>query len=230
MLLYLQLGCLREKQTRSAFVTANAYFFDTTLHDFVYAPGYWPERKIWLKDSFAIESMSEISIASDSEGKRPVNEIGYVFIDLHTNSFYEYFSFSDTATFGRSLTRPDSLNPPNGWNFYHLKKLVPDTFTKLTDTVIANIAYSRIAFDLEWNGEKYPNIGYLRCDKADFIVRFDQTFSKNYGCSLVRVDDMSRKKGRNSNRINIVRENLTEEELKVFAAWEKNAKANPVQK
>lgn len=64
------------------------------------------------------------------------------------------------------------------------------------------------------------------------MFQSDKHISEIFGCPMIRLEAVPTAKYPNAfaTEIKFVADKLTEEELKVFAAWEKNAKENPVQK
>lgn len=220
------------KPANAGLVTVNAFFYDTIQQKFVYSPTDWPENKIWYKDSCTIQQLTGINLEQDKDGRfrRKVLINGYLFINLRTKSFYEYSSFSDTAQVKRQYTQPDSVDIDGGWNFYNQKDIGSNIYTALSDTTMDGIEYRRYQFNKMWGNKDHSTIGYLRCDRTGSLFEFGQATGQKLGCPIVRLDDFIVKPGQNrsSARIDFLRDNLTAEELKVFAAWEKNARKNPV--
>ncbi len=219
------------KKGYNGLIGANIYFFDTTVQNFVYAPGYWPEERIWFHDSAVIEELTGIHAEYNEHGmekRRWVTINKYLFIDLRNKAFYEYTSFSDTVRFIRKYTQADSIGISGGWNFYYPRNSDTQSYQFISDTVINEILFKRVKLIQKSGLNITTGIGYLRCDKKGTMFQDDREFSTKVGCPLVRVDATSKKYGSLSHRIDFLRDSLTPEELKVFAAWERNAKLNPV--
>lgn len=232
-LFYTSCYSIPTKPTKLGLVGIEYYFYEPAADSFVFAPTSWPGTKIWFKDSLIVEESIGIYSNTDTSGveKRWTGVLGYFFIDLQTRSFYEFGSFSDTATLRRKYTQPDSVGIIGGWNFYYPRSIRVQSYQPLRDTIIEGIEYKRMNLlqSLRVN-QSVSTIGYFRCDKKGTIFQFDKTFSDKIGCPLVRVDETLVQKGSLSRRINFLRNSLTPQEFKVFAAWEKFAKENPVLK
>jgi len=72
-------------------------------------------------------------------------------------------------------------------------------------------------------------LAYLRCDKKNSIFHYDRAFDEKMGCPVTRIEFRDEDiKAFAVGEMEFVRDKLTAEELKVFAAWERNAKLNPV--
>lgn len=211
--------------------------FDTISNSFV-LPKYFKDFKIWYKDSVLIQEANHLSIRTDPYNNETWEFIldKYIFIDLKNKSFYEYGSFSDTATLIKSYFQDDSVHVEGGWNFYAYNQLVPNYNPEaLPDTTIDGVAFKRFKrsrkFSTEEGEKESIFIGYLRCDKKGTIFQFDKAFSEKIGCPLIKyeakiIPDMTWLKA----EFEYVNENLTPTEQKIFAAWEKYAKKNPVKK
>lgn len=221
----------QNKCTNCGLVISKLKFLDTINHEYVSNQIYWPDHRIWYKDSLVIEEISGIYIKRDTSGQeqRAVEVLHYTFIDLRSRSFYEYITFSDTAKAIKQYIQPDSLGVPGGSVFYvALDVRVTEPVQNMTDTSIDGVAYQRVKFIN--NAENVVKIGYLRCDKKGTLFQFFKAFSEKRGCPMVRFDDMPTVKYpvSASGQVEFIANSLTSEELKVFAAWERNAKLSPI--
>ncbi|MBL7745418.1 MAG: hypothetical protein JNN00_18255 [Chitinophagaceae bacterium] len=169
-------------------------FWDTSSQKFVRAPEYWPDRRIWYRDSLVILEAPGLIINIDTNGKevRRVISDHFTYIDLSKRAFYEYLFFSDTAMFTKKYTQPDSIEGRTGWNFYAYRDMaVTEQPLNLSDTVIDRIRYQRVRFINNGDGVSNPvRIGYLRCDKKGTMFQFDKRFSEQRGCPMVRIDEL----------------------------------------
>jgi hypothetical protein len=194
--------------------------------------------KLWFKDSFIVEEANQLSIYTDPYKNETWEfTLGrYIFIDLRNKSFYEYNSFSDTASLLRKYTQEDSTHVDGGWNFYAYRNFMPvDGLEELTDTISDGITYKRIRSNRTFKTDKGPTqselIGYLRCDKKGTIFTLDRAFSEKIGCPLTKAETKSfPQKFWFSIELEFASDKLTQAELKVFSIWEKYAKENPVKK
>ena len=214
-------------------------FYDPKLNDYVKNNLYWPDTKIWYKDSMVIEQIPGLYMNTDTNGieTRWVKTEYYTFIDLRTKSFYDYSSFSDTAGLIKKYIQADSTPVSGGWNFYAQRdwpgQLTP---VSLSDTLIDNIVYKRIQVIKEPDSTQQNKkiwIGYLNCDRKNTLFMFDKSLSKTTGCPIVRFDEQPLPEfvfRPVSAQIEFISDTLSNDELKVFNAWEKNAKNNPVSK
>lgn len=235
-------GCRQQKMLpESGHIIHSLKFYEPVYKDYIKQPIYWPDTKIWYKDSIIIQEITGLYISRDTKGQevREIKSEFYIFIDLPSRSFYKYSTFTDTSKIVKKYTQPDSLKIEGGWNFYapfELPKASPPQI--LADTIIDGVNYKRLSLFYYYKNriDSIPRIvesmGYFRCDKSGTMFKLDITYSKKMGCPLVRLDyHLSEdEKIRSSSQVEFVRNTLTSEELKVFNAWEKNAKNNPVSK
>ena len=209
-------------------------------------PAYDRDRKVWFKDSLVIGEGSHVDIEQDELGKETwktyVGE--YTFINLKTKSFYEYLTFSDTAKIIDRYIQPEIGRNKRGWNFFSTQSIFSiENLEIISDTIIDGVVYKRVMSsktvevknpeEQKILGEKQlqTSIGYLRCDLKSSIYSIDRGVEKKMGCPVIRVDQIS--PTNNSwiiTEIEFLPNKLTSNEIKVFDAWEKNAKNNPVHK
>ena len=117
------------------------------------------------------------------------------------------------------------------WNVYSNQKNFYDSLIDLKDTVINRVEYKRIRVDNETKNKKiYSNIYFFRCDRVGLLVNFNKSLSDKIGCSVVRVDTWKENKLITTVEILFLSDQLSKDEIKVFKAWENNAKAKPVNK
>jgi hypothetical protein len=208
--------------------------FDTTEKVYKHNEKYWPDKKVWYKDSFIIQRIPTLSMSRI--GNNVTREVGvkcYTFIDLGSKSFYEYSSFSDTATLLRKYTQPDSVDLEGGWNFWRsIKVNLREDLLPLMDTIINGINNKRVRFRIGDTKTQSLNeyIGYFRCDKKGSLFQLNKKLSEEIGCPLVRVDEVLTPQSPigYSELIEFVSSELTSEESKVIIAWQRYAKENPV--
>lgn len=190
--------------------------------------------KVWVKDSFAIEEVRQLDIQENYKGVVTSQEYilcHYRFTDLRKGFVYEFGDFSDTALLIRKYTFGDSVKVFGGWGFNH-NRISDGTSAILPDTLIDNITYKRVKVSRGTTDMPYTVLCYFRCDKKGTIFDLIPSLSKAVGCPLVKIYISSpvRKGLHLIHGVKFVADTLTENELKVFTAWEKYAAMNPVVK
>lgn len=228
-------GNAQKECTNCGLIISKLAFFDTISNKYVSAQAYWPDRKAWYKDSLVILEAPGLIIKSDTNSLRETRQViidHYTFIDLRTRSFYEYATFSDTAVLVEKYTQPDTVSGRVGWTFYAPRDI---PFTEpplnLTDTVIGGILYQRVQFINRKEGVLNPVlIAYLQCDKKGTFFQIDRNFSEKRGCPIVKYEELPTPQNpvASAGEIVFVADSLSPAELKVFAAWERNAIKSPV--
>lgn len=194
------------------------------------------DLKILYKDSMAIQVITGINRIIDSANKSTLTYplLFCRFIDLKNKAFYDYKHFSDTATFYNKSILPDSLFTDAGWSFYSQKafksKGIPE---ELNDTSIKNIPYKRVKFLFTWNNpEKEYLIGYFACKKTNNLFSLERNYSQKINCPLVKYYHYKTAENKPfaSTELLQVADSLSQDESKIFDAWERSAKNNPVVK
>ncbi|MEI9944860.1 MAG: hypothetical protein WDN26_11630 [Chitinophagaceae bacterium] len=160
----------------------------------------------------------------------------YTFMDLRKKSYYEYANFSDTAAINDKYLHPSSGKSKDGWHFFSEEDVIdPENREFITDTIINGVKYKRAKSFSIVNGtsgeEKIIKTGYFRCDKKETFFSMDKPLSRIVGYPMLRLDSYSPSTQiALSQEIEFISDKLTAKELKVFEAWEKNAKENPINK
>jgi hypothetical protein len=188
-------------------------------------------EKIWYKDSMAIEENTMLQFFTDSKNRttRHVKIINYRFNDLRNKATYTYGSFSDTAKLISKYLFEDTIEA-GGWGFNHNRELnYVGNPQPLPDTIIGGIKFERVKALTERENVQYKVTLYFRCDRPNSIFSFETQLSKNKGCPCVKfINQMPDDRyGALIQEVNFLRDTLSIQELKVFDAWEQNAKANP---
>lgn len=226
------MSCSSEKKNiNSGIVSVKHQMFDTSTTPFL-QPILTNDFRIWYKDSMAIEEVKLIRFITDTAGNESTETVvmHYAFIYPASKSFYYYKNFSDTAAIIKKYAGIDSFITDGGWNFYTKRNIEYTGFPDIiNDTVINQVNYKRVKFNTQKEDNDYVSIGYFRCDKKRVIFKFDSDYSEKLGCPLVRIDDLPVEKGNPTrSELSFISDTLTKEELKVFDAWERNAKKYPV--
>lgn len=231
-------SCTGQKScTKCGIIVSKMKFMTPSQYEYTSVPTYGKDQKIWYKDSMVIEEIKYLYIRqvnNDQEERKEVVD-HYTFIQLPTRSFYNYATLTDTAKILKKYTQPDSEAVFSGWNFYrYWDTQISEPLQNLPDTTINKIIYKRVKMINTINSEKgkwrHIKIGYFRCDKRGTIFQYDKRLSEKIGCPMVMYHDLPDPHNKYSSlyQIEFVTDTLTPEELKVFAAWERNAKRNPV--
>jgi hypothetical protein len=198
-------------------------------------PKYYKDSRILIRDSTAIQECQRVNFQVDT-ANREVWEVTtpfYTFTDLRTKSHYEYSTLSDTARILRKYSQPDSVMLDCGWNFWYYHDVVAkDSLLTLPDTTIGGVTFKRMKSDkwIEYEGEKMRSltIMYMRCDKKGTIIHLDRRFDEKYSCPLVMYEyKVGTKFPWIKEELEYTTSPFSEDELRVFAAWEQNARRNP---
>jgi len=225
-------SCKSQNSRHEYVVAFEAKFHDQETNLLKPQPLYWPDKKIWYRDSLIVEEITGLYIDRDSNGveNRSVSIHHYTFIDLPSKRFFDYSSFSDTAKLLKKYVQADSVPVMGGWNFYYTQR-VPRNLpvVPLTDTTIDNAKFKRCLLINEGideaSSQKY--IALFSRDSKNFLFSFDTELSKQIGFPLTRLDLLAADGTVFlSTRISIQTRKFTDEENRVFEVWEKLSK-NP---
>jgi hypothetical protein len=222
----------------SGLVNFKIYITDVSSGIVTQDQNYFPDCRTWYRDSVIIQEQVGIKLKFGSFMKeigRGVDTSSYVYIDLKKMHFYEYASFSDTATLVRSYNRiqADTISWPPRWRFYKqeptLSKIV--SVSKAFDTSINNKSYSCIKVTSEYKNDTSTNLLFFDCSKINtiFSMRFIN-LRKNEDCPMVLSYGLPAKNDKwyMISKLEFTRDSLTRQELKVFKSWQQNAIKKPV--
>jgi hypothetical protein len=214
--------------SNSGLIHRKTLIFDSSQNIFVTLP-QTRTTQIWFKDSLVIQEVNKIEIDTDTAGitRWRAYVLFYTLTDLRTLTIYNYKTFSDTATFFQKFSYTDSPNLFLGWNFFSTNAILTTNREYLSDTIINDIKYQRIAgskFTDEENQFYQTRVGYISCDpRFSRLLTFDNVVTTEKKCPVTKIEMFDR---RNHKRLMSEQEYqrffLTEAELKVFNAWEKN--------
>ena len=205
-----------------------------------YKPVPYPgDRKYWSYDSTLIIEGQTVSIREINNNPPEISFSvdRYTFVDFRTKSFYVYLNFSDTAKIMDKYPQPDSGRPEGGWFFFTNQHYIPlANLTVVPDTTINDIVYKRVkSVQVDPTVKEREVVrhynAWARCDKKSALHRYDNPLSELIGCPVVKYEIYTPEFGSGfSMELEFLRDKLTPEEIKVFEAWRKNAKENPVNK
>ncbi len=182
----------------------------------------------WYKDSFAIEEIKTFRITTENNITTEDRVFSYyLFADLKAATFYCYHTFTDTAVFFDRLDTASGQVP--GIDFFIIKKDLP--VRKMTDTLLAGQRYRRLESSfINKKNEVEKAVVYEMWDRKRTLYDFGIRYQWNFANAVSRVDFLPNKWTPHtvSWQINFERDALNEQERKVFAAWAKNARENPL--
>jgi hypothetical protein len=191
------------------------------------------DRVSWYKDSFVIQEVDHIYQENDTKGNYRFTVIveRYKFIDLRTREIFEYRNFSDTASIIKKCAPDDSSCIRETWRFWDKPDNMQEgTLRTIGDTTLDGITYKRVENKRTVQTEKgeleFYQVGYFRCDLRKPIFTFNPALTKKFGCPMVRFDAFYVPDAYSLEYVELeyFPRKLTPEELKVFVAWERNAK------
>jgi hypothetical protein len=226
VLSFLLLSCSSSAQpNKSGVLQLVTHFYDTTGKI-----TFTHYLKIWYKDSTAIENITGMHSDTDTSNITTVTYplILCRYMDLRSKTLYDYRTFSDTSIMFNKALIPDTLMKDYGWSFYSDKALqIIEEPEPMSDTTIDNTHYKRAKFCfLHDDPKKQYQIGYFNCDNGISMFSQEKNYSRKINCNLVKFYDyhIGHEKPFGSQEIVQLADHLTPEELKVFDAWEMNAK------
>jgi len=211
-------------------------FYDTVNSRFVLSR-YQRDTKKWFKDdSTLIVEVPGVNMLTDEYGKETFNTFihKYIFIDLRNRLFYEYKSFSDTATLIAKYFQPDSIKGStfNFWaynSFLKLENTYPITDTVVNGVLCKRFAENKLLSDSVTKNDKSIYTYYVNCSEKNTFFTLFKKLTEVTGCPILYTTWYWPDKNLTiANEIEYVSKCLTKEELKVFTAWERNAKEHPI--
>lgn len=197
----------------------------------------FPDYNIWYNDNLYIEEIKTVETHRDTTGTitRITPIAYYLFMDRNSKSFYHYSTFNDTARIIDKYKLPDTavMKGVGGWPFYRNMELeLVSPINPLADTVINKVIYGRAQFQIKTNGFLVTAVSYQRCDRKGSVFQFDKNLGKKLGCPITRIDFLPSLENPMpiSSTIDFIKDNLTNDERKIFNSWEKNIKKYPAYK
>lgn len=182
------------------------------------------DSRIWYKDSFFIQEVKKI-VFIDSLGKksRRVELSHYLFHDLKAQGFYEFSSFTDTATILNSYKLNKSDEYPGAWNFMKSEKnkYATSSLRPNSDTVIDKVVYKRMTFSQNVGKGEFSTEIYLRCDRNHPFFKLFRYYSEIFGCDCVKIVNYYPRTliPSTTTELEFQRDSLVEQEINVFNAW-----------
>jgi hypothetical protein len=220
-------GCIAQKeQGRTGVVTV-----EFQLYKKLATPTFKQGHRVWFKDNWAIKEVKVTKFKTDTADRQTIEEVVeyYVFANLDSNFFYEYRSFSDTASIRKKYFERDTTQVSAAAELYAKKDITYNGIPEaLNDTVIENIVYNRIKFKRQLGKNDIYTIAYFNCDLKNPLFVIYKYDDKN--CPIVKAYDYPPDLSAPvmSLEVKHLSDTLTLEEIKIFNAWQKNAEKNPV--
>ena len=232
-------GCgIQNKISNSDSWILKMWTFDKGSKKFIPSNSF-ADWKFLSYDSMIIAEGQAIKYSRENNSAPKIEHVidKYTFIDLRARTYYEYLNFSDTAAIMDKFAQVGTEKAKGGWGFFTDKSDIElKNMTHLPDTTIEKIMYKRVRSFKNAPTPDNPNrieyqIGYFRCDKGNYYYRLDNPLSIKMGCPAVRFEHLSSDlQSGMAYSIEFLPGKLTPEEIKVFEAWRKNARENPVNK
>lgn len=195
-------------------------------------PFWYLTERIWRKDSSIIEQVRYIKV--DRTIKTSITTFPvllYRYTDLRTDSRYEFWSFSDTATLKRKFKHEDSILATGGWGIYNMKdQLRNGTIKYLPDTSIGGQKYIHAHIQRTSDSIKYHIDAWLLPKKRETYFSLDTGIYHKTGRPMVGYHIYPEGKiGLNIMQgVIFIADTLTEFEERMFTKWEQYAKEHPV--
>lgn len=207
--------------------------FDSTRHTYMRHSESLPDNKILYTDKYIIAAVPGVDLGLNDRKYDSSFIMFYVFLDLEKMLFFKYHQLSDTASAFQiyNLKQADTVHGGMTWRFYESNKLYGKGYNqeKLNDTVIKNHTYkqNRIINHSGSDSLKYTSTTFLSdCSIKDRRFQIFKNMDTLTGCPVTKIVVT----GYPYNHLNYMgeikfeRNYLTEQEEKVFKAWEQNAK------
>ncbi|RYY50829.1 MAG: hypothetical protein EOO06_02655 [Chitinophagaceae bacterium] len=185
-------------------------------------------NRLWFTDSAIIYELKvDIEMdETDSTVYRGYDVYGYRYFDIPSNTYYEYNSFTDTASVTCKYLDEERFV---GGFFSTKNKPLPGAFIVMSDTTINGEIFKRVKFtqsspEFDMITETiyyFASSGY-KSDLFGLLTAFNSLVP---GCAFRRVELTSYSSGQVKSgfgNYEIVRSFLTKEEEKIFSRWKKN--------
>jgi hypothetical protein len=195
--------------------------------------------KVLFKDSITICNVWGIFGFTDTNGVRRQwdSVIGYAYADRLTKSFYFYPSLDPNCKFTEKWYDDSIGNIGHvcGWAYFkYWNETKIKDYKNISDTTINGKVYKRIRgqelVDCTDGIKRYLiETGFLLCERKGTIFHMDRLTDDKEGCPMVMYQkNLEGSRAVFCREIEFIDRPLTDFELKLFAAWEKNARENPV--
>lgn len=193
---------------------------------------YERDTRFLFFDSMMIVERHRIEIENDrttnkEKWRRIV--IGYKFVDFRSQTFYEYRHLSDTARILKANRHP--YGQLGGGGMYFGDPRQPHRSTPLPDTVLNSEKCHRLKGIYFHNGDTSLIETMYYVEEAERPLAYHgKTIINGKRYSFIRLEttNLIPTKLKSYSVMDITSRNLTKKELRVFAAWKRNADRHPV--
>ena len=206
----------------------------TTFFDANGDTGMVGKYKLWQRDSIIIQENYSIKVNSVA-GRTTTTyiPIRYRLMNLSARSFYDFYSFSDTANCYKK-GEIDRLTQEDGGTRYFIKDMFQFAFPpqELADTLIGNTMYHRIKYySAGLDSTKNFFIGLFPANEPYTLFSLEHKFSSSRNWFMKKHYEYYN--GRFEipaaiMEVDFIAKNLSPAETKVFNAWEQYAREHPV--
>ncbi|MCG2617128.1 hypothetical protein LZZ85_22725 [Terrimonas sp. NA20] len=189
----------------------------------------------WQTDSMLIQEIST-SVNKNVNGQitRSVRVDRVIFIDYRKKVLFEYSNMSDTARLMGPHFLYDTFSLTTGYPFNIRDEDVkygPRQARQLADTTIDSVRYKRYLERIDsLNGTLYFTF-FADCESQPSISLYPY-HARKFGCPVMMAtssDEVNiRKRPYMLRKRMLLRDYLTEDEERIFAAWRKYAEEHPV--
>lgn len=223
------LSCSGKKVMHQGVLSQYRYYLDFDSTSNFMLPNNF-ESKIWFKDSCVIYEVKMLTGVTNytetgMERKEGFEFFKYSYLDLRTLRCQDYFHFSDTAlpVSNYQLQKSEGIN----WKFYYEENQndLAGTRSTLSDTLINGHLYKRVRLVNKGDRGAYTTTYYLEHHTKSNIFHINRALDNAYPDCQVVISEMKNDVNgpmKSVFRIEIVREKLTDRELKVFEKWQQN--------
>lgn len=205
------------------------YVSNFGLKDSVYTHRIWFKGDAMIQEAYLFLTCG----LGDSIIHEGYEAYKYTYFNLRSNRCQDYFSFSDTASVECNYRINPLTIPPNGIfrklirKGWEQKEEMLDSFLQGKPVRIIKLTEANTQYGYRIEENYY----FQKRVQTSSIINFDSIVSDRFfgkkileGYSLVRVDNITYpQKTEMYSDYYVARDSLTENELKIFNQWEKNA-------
>ena len=197
-------------------------------------PAHERDIRYLFYDSMMILERHGLFIETDSKKRETWRRevIGYTFVDFRTQTFYDYRHLSDTANIIKATRRPGDGREGGGWAFFEKNPRQYEKPVSLPDTILNGIKCNRLKGFFSKDGDTtLIETMYYISEVERPLGYYGKVTVNGKRFSFIRLDDIDVASGlKTYSCMDITSRNLSKKELKVFAAWKRNAAKHPVKK
>lgn len=217
--------CFSQETIKSGTAILKTLLWDGTNKRYYSNEAMFPNTRIWFKDSLIIESLKFInnSRKNDASQNVEIKSLCFVFFDVKTNKKNIYQHLSDTASV---YVVPNYDNSKMGTNIWSGgDSTLNSSPIVMPDTLVNGFTYKRLQFQWGQPGKKETWIAYARCTKNPGVINLSKWASAKLGCPVCVLQKPATKDDPVGymNEVEVLSEELSPEDIKMFNTWEKRA-------